>query len=120
MNWSLIVNSFISLKYYLVATISNIRKDLDKPLPIIKSTSAKLELGGIYNGVITKITDFGAFVEFFPAHRDCCTYHRLIQKRVNKVTDVLKEGEVVTVKLIAIEGGKYSLSKKALLPETGP
>ena len=58
-----------------------------------------------------KITDFGAFVEIFRTQGTSSHFNMLIP-RVNKVTDVLKEGEMVKVKLIAIEGGNYRFQEK--------
>ncbi|PKL84218.1 MAG: polyribonucleotide nucleotidyltransferase [Ignavibacteriae bacterium HGW-Ignavibacteriae-3] len=81
----------------------------------IKLLVSEPEVGKNYTGKIMKITDFGAFVEIFPGTQGLLHISQIDAKRINKVTDVLKEGEVVKVKLIAIEGGKLSLSRKALL-----
>jgi len=83
----------------------------------IKWLTAEPEVGKNYTGKIMKITDFGAFVEILPGTQGLLHISQIDNKRVNKVTDVLKEGETVKVKLIAIEGGKFSLSRKALLKE---
>ncbi|MEW6702918.1 MAG: polyribonucleotide nucleotidyltransferase [Bacteroidota bacterium] len=83
----------------------------------IKWLTAEPELGKNYKGKVMKITDFGAFVEIFPGTQGLLHISQIDNKRINKVTDVLKEGEVVKVKLIAIEGGKLSLSRKVLLNE---
>ena len=83
----------------------------------IKWLTAEPEVGKNYSGKIMKITDFGAFVEILPGTQGLLHISQIDNKRVNKVTDVLKEGETVKVKLIAIEGGKFSLSRKALLKE---
>jgi polyribonucleotide nucleotidyltransferase len=73
--------------------------------------------GKIYTGKITKITEFGAFVEILPGKEGLLHISQIDNKRVNKVEDVLKRGEEVTVKLLEIdpETGKLSLSRKALL-----
>ena len=73
--------------------------------------------GKIYTGKITKITEFGAFVEILPGKEGLLHISQIDNKRVNKVEDVLKRGEEVTVKLLEIdpESGKLSLSRKALL-----
>ncbi len=84
----------------------------------IRLLVAEPEINKIYTGKIMKITDFGAFVEIFPGTQGLLHISQVDTKRVNKVTDVLKEGEMVKVKLIAIEGGKLSLSRKALMNET--
>ncbi|MCX6168834.1 MAG: polyribonucleotide nucleotidyltransferase [Ignavibacteriales bacterium] len=84
----------------------------------IKLLVSEPEIGKNYTGKIIKITDFGAFVEIFPGTQGLLHISQIDTKRIAKVTDVLKEGEVVKVKLIAIEGGKLSLSRKALMNET--
>jgi polyribonucleotide nucleotidyltransferase len=83
----------------------------------IKLLTSEPEVGKTYNGKIIKITDFGAFVEIIPGTQGLLHISQIDNKRVNKVTDVLKEGEMVKVKLIAMENGKYSLSRKVLLNE---
>ena len=77
------------------------------------------EVGEIYEGVITKIMDFGAFVEILPGKEGLLHISQIDNKRVNKVTDYYKEGDKVTVKLIKIENGKFSLSAKELLKPEG-
>ncbi len=84
----------------------------------IKLLVSEPEVGKTYTGKIMKITDFGAFVEIIPGTQGLLHISQIDSKRVNKVTDVLKEGEMVKVKLIAVEGGKFSLSRKALLNES--
>ena len=81
----------------------------------IKRMTSNPEVGEIYDGVITKIMDFGAFVEIIPGKEGLLHISQIDNKRVNKVTDYYKEGDKVTVKLIKIENGKFSLSAKELL-----
>jgi polyribonucleotide nucleotidyltransferase len=83
----------------------------------IKQLTATPEVGEIYDGVITKIMDFGAFVEIMPGKEGLLHISQIDNKRVNKVTDYFKEGDKVTVKLLKVENGKYSLSRKELLKE---
>jgi polyribonucleotide nucleotidyltransferase len=83
----------------------------------IKRMTATPEVGEIYDGVITKIMDFGAFVEIIPGKEGLLHISQIDNKRVNKVTDYYKEGDKVTVKLVKIENGKFSLSRKDLLTE---
>jgi polyribonucleotide nucleotidyltransferase len=73
--------------------------------------------GKIYTGKVTKTTDFGAFVEILPGKEGLLHISQIDLKRVNKVEDVLKRGQEVTVKLLEIdpETGKMSLSRKVLL-----
>lgn len=83
----------------------------------IKKMTATPEVGEIYDGVVTKIMDFGAFVEILPGKEGLLHISQIDSKRVEKVSDYLKQGDKVTVKLIKIENGKYSLSRKELLKE---
>lgn len=83
----------------------------------IKKMTATPEVGEVYDGVITKIMDFGAFVEILPGKEGLLHISQIDNKRVNKVTDYFKEGDKVQVKLLKIENGKYSLSRKELLKE---
>ena len=83
----------------------------------IKKLTATPEVGEVYDGVITKIMDFGAFVEILPGKEGLLHISQIDNKRVNKVTDYYKEGDKVTVKLLKIENGKFSLSRKELLKE---
>jgi polyribonucleotide nucleotidyltransferase len=83
----------------------------------IKKMTATPEVGEVYEGVITKIMDFGAFVEILPGKEGLLHISQIDNKRVNKVNDYFKEGDKVTVKLIKIENGKFSLSRKELLQE---
>jgi len=85
----------------------------------IKKLTATPEVGEIYEGVITKIMDFGAFVEILPGKEGLLHISQIDNKRVNKVTDYFKEGDKVTVKLLKVENGKYSLSRKELLNDNG-
>lgn len=85
----------------------------------IKKLTATPEVGEVYDGIITKIMDFGAFVEILPGKEGLLHISQIDNKRVNKVTDYFKEGDKVTVKLIKIENGKFSLSRKELLKEDG-
>lgn len=82
----------------------------------IKGLTATPEVGEIYDGVVTKIMEFGAFVEILPGKEGLLHISQIDTKRVNKVTDYLKEGDNVKVKLLKVENGKYSLSRKELLP----
>jgi polyribonucleotide nucleotidyltransferase len=85
----------------------------------IKQMTSNPEVGEVYDGVVTKIMDFGAFVEILPGKEGLLHISQIDHKRVNKVTDYLKEGDKVKVKLIKIENGKFSLSRKDLLKPEG-
>ncbi len=83
----------------------------------IKLMVAEPEEGKVYQGKVIKIAEFGAFVEILPGHQGLLHISQVDNKRVNKVSDVLKEGDVIKVKLMKVENGKYSLSRKVLLKE---
>jgi polyribonucleotide nucleotidyltransferase len=83
----------------------------------IKAMTATPEVGEVYDGVVTKIMDFGAFVEIIPGKEGLLHISQIDNKRVEKVSDYLKQGDKVRVKLIKIENGKFSLSRKELLKE---
>lgn len=91
----------------------------DAALKMIKDIIAVPEVGKVYNGVVTKIMDFGAFVKFIGKTEGLVHISEIANERVNKVTDVLNEGQEVTVKLLGIERGKFRLSIKALLNGNG-
>lgn len=84
----------------------------------INEIAAEAEVGKIYKGVVQKIVDFGAFVQILPGTDGLVHISELDNKRVNKVTDVLQEGEEVMVKVLAVDQrGKIRLSRKAALAE---
>ncbi len=83
----------------------------------IKLLLSEPELGKTYFGKVVKIAEFGAFVEILPGTQGLLHISQIDNTRVNNVKDVLKEGDKVKVKLIKIENGKFSLSRKALLNE---
>ncbi len=86
----------------------------------IKSIVAEPELGEIYEGKVVKTMDFGAFVNFFGPRDGLVHISELAPKRVNKVTDVVKEGDIVKVKLLGFDDrGKVRLSMKVVDQETG-
>src|SRR5450830_125663 len=86
----------------------------------IKSIASDPEPGTIYDGTVVKVMDFGAFVNFFGAKDGLVHISQLAPNRVNKVTDVVKEGDKVKVKLLGMdERGKVRLSMKAVDQATG-
>ena len=82
-------------------------------LQIIKDLTAKAEMNKIYNGKVIKIMEFGAFVNFLGKQDGLVHISELANKRVAKVTDVVKEGDSVKVKVIGFDRGKVKLSIKA-------
>ncbi|WP_374470753.1 polyribonucleotide nucleotidyltransferase [Phenylobacterium sp.] len=86
----------------------------------IKSIASEPEVGQIYNGKVVKIVDFGAFVNFFGAKDGLVHVSQISNERVNKVSDVLQEGQAVKVKLLGFDDrGKTRLSMKVVDQETG-
>ncbi len=84
----------------------------NKAMQMIKDLTAKAELNKIYNGKVMKIMEFGAFVNFLGKQDGLVHISELADKRVGKVTDVVKEGDEVKVKVIGFDRGKVKLSIK--------
>ncbi|HUV58945.1 MAG TPA: polyribonucleotide nucleotidyltransferase [Desulfatiglandales bacterium] len=87
----------------------------EKAMEMIRDIVREAEIGKFYLGKVVKIMDFGAFVEVLPGSEGLIHISQLANERVNKVTDILKEGDEVLVKVIDIENGKIRLSRKAAL-----
>jgi polyribonucleotide nucleotidyltransferase len=86
----------------------------------IKSIASDPEVGMIYDGTVVKTADFGAFVNFFGARDGLVHISQLSKQRVNKTTDVVKEGDKVKVKLLGFDDrGKVRLSMRVVDQETG-
>jgi len=89
-----------------------------KAIEIIEGIVAEAELGKIYKGKVKRIVDFGAFVEILPGTEGLLHISQIAEKRIAKVTDVLKEGEEVLVKVIEIDKmGRIRLSRKEAVRE---
>ena len=84
----------------------------------IKTITAEPEVGAIYKGVVKTVKDFGAFVEIMPGTDGLVHISELDKSRVNKVTDIVNEGDELEVKVLEIDGrGRIRLSRKALLTD---
>ena len=91
---------------------------MQKALDKIRGVTAEAEVGKIYRGTVRKIVDFGAFVEIFPGTDGLVHISQLADERVRKVSDVLKEGDVISVKVLEVDrSGKIRLSRKEALKE---
>ena len=88
-----------------------------KALRIIGDITASAEVGKTYLGKVVRLVDFGAFVEIFPGTDGLLHISEIAENRVREVRDELKEGDQVLVKVLAIEGNKIKLSRKAVLRE---
>ena len=88
---------------------------IEKAIAIISDIVREPEVGKIYPVKVVKIMDFGAFCELWPGCEGLCHISALDTKRVNKVEDVVREGDEIVVKVLAIdEKGKIKLSRKAV------
>ena len=91
-----------------------------KAVEMVQRITAEAEVGKIYKGTVRKIMDFGAFVEILPGTDGLVHISQLAPERVRRVTDILKEGDEVLVKVLEIDKqGKIKLSRKEALAETG-
>jgi len=87
-------------------------------IDIIRGITAEAEIGKIYRGKVKKIMDFGAFVEIMPGTDGLVHISQLADQRVKSVSDVLKEGEEVMVKVLEIDKqGRVKLSRREALRE---
>ena len=90
----------------------------NKAMEMINSLIQEAEVGKLYKGKVVKIMDFGAFVEILPGTDGLIHISQLDRERVNKVTDVLQEGDEVLVKVLDVDdSGRIRLSRKAALGE---
>ena len=90
----------------------------NKAKSIIEGITKEVEVGEIYTGKVTRIMNFGAFVEVLPGKEGLCHISQLDFKRVEKVEDVVNIGDTIVVKVIKIdEKGRIDLSRKAALPK---
>ena len=91
------------------------KENLDKAVKIIEGICEEVEEGKIYEGVVTGIKDFGAFVEILPKTSGLLHISQISHERIGQVSDVLKEGDKVKVKVLNVEGnGRIRLSAKAV------
>jgi polyribonucleotide nucleotidyltransferase len=86
-------------------------------MQMIRDITASAEIGKTYLGKVVRLAEFGAFVEIFPGTDGLLHISEISEQRIAKVRDELKEGDQVLVKVLAIEGNKIRLSRKAILRE---
>jgi len=102
-----------------VTVASADREISDAAIKMINEIIQEAEVDKLYMGKVVKIMDFGAFVEIFPGTDGLVHISQLARERVEKVTDVLKEGDEVLVKVLEVDNnGKIRLSRKAALGES--
>ena len=88
-----------------------------KALQMIGDITATAEVGKTYLGKVTRLADFGAFVEILPGTDGLLHISEVAEHRINDVRDELKEGDQVLVKVLAVDGNRIKLSRKAILKE---
>ncbi len=89
----------------------------NKAIQIITDLTATAEVGKTYLGKVVRLVDFGAFVEIFPGTDGLLHISEIAENRIRDVRDELKEGDQILVKVLALEGNKIKLSRKAVLKE---
>ena len=100
-----------------VNVASNDEASANKALQIIRDLTASAEVGKTYLGKVTRLADFGAFVEIIPGTEGLLHISEVAEHRIKDVRDELKEGDQVLVKVLAVEGNRIRLSRKAILKE---
>jgi polyribonucleotide nucleotidyltransferase len=89
----------------------------NKAIQIITDITATAEVGKTYLGKVVRLVDFGAFVEIFPGTDGLLHISEIAENRIKEVRDELKEGDQILVKVLALEGNKIKLSRRAVLKE---
>jgi polyribonucleotide nucleotidyltransferase len=89
----------------------------DKAIQMVTDIAAVAEVGKTYLGTVVRLVDFGAFVEIFPGTDGLLHISEISENRIRNVRDELKEGDQILVKVLALEGNKIRLSRKAVLRE---
>jgi polyribonucleotide nucleotidyltransferase len=100
-----------------VSVASSDADGLKKALAMINDITAVPEIGKTYLGKVVRLAEFGAFVELFPGTDGLLHISEIAEHRVKEVKDELREGDQVMVKVLAIEGNRIKLSRKALIKE---
>lgn len=96
----------------------NDSKKIQDAISIIESITAEAEIGKLYEGIVKRVTEFGAFVEILPGTDGLVHISQLAEGRVNRVTDVVQEGDLIWVKVLEVDRqGKIRLSLKEALME---
>ena len=100
-----------------VSIASSDAEGLRKAMEIVGNIAAVPEIGKVYLGKVVRLAEFGAFVELFPGTDGLLHISEIAEHRVKEVKDELREGDQVMVKVLAIEGNRIKLSRKALIKE---
>lgn len=103
-----------------VISVSAVNSEsLDKAIAMINDIVAEAEIGKIYEGKVVKLLEFGAFVNFLGSKDGLLHISEIRNERVNDVNEVLKENDIVKVKVIGVDKGKVRLSMKVVNQESG-
>ncbi len=89
----------------------------ERALQMVSDIAAVAEIGKTYLGKVVRLVDFGAFVEIFPGTDGLLHISEISENRIKNVRDELKEGDQILVRVLALEGNKIKLSRKAVLRE---
>jgi polyribonucleotide nucleotidyltransferase len=89
----------------------------ERAIQMVTDIAAVAEVGKTYLGKVVRLVDFGAFVEIFPGTDGLLHISEISENRIKNVRDELKEGDQILVKVLALEGNKIKLSRKAVLRE---
>jgi polyribonucleotide nucleotidyltransferase len=101
-----------------IAAVS--KEDGEAALKMVGDITMEPEVGQVYEGTVVRIMDFGAFVQILPGTDGLCHISQLATHRVSSVSDIVKEGDTLRVKVLEINrDGKIRLSHKAILEEEG-
>ena len=101
-----------------IAAVS--KEDGEAALKMVADITMEPEVGQVYDGTVVRIMDFGAFVQILPGTDGLCHISQLATHRVSSVSDIVKEGDTLRVKVLEINrDGKIRLSHKAILEEEG-
>ncbi len=96
------------------------QKSLESALEIIRSITEEVEVGKIYRGVVKRVMEYGAFVEILRGKEGLVHISKLDHKKVNSVSDIVKEGDVIYVKVVGVDKiGRIDLSRKDALDYKG-
>ncbi|MGD0231781.1 MAG: polyribonucleotide nucleotidyltransferase [Syntrophorhabdales bacterium] len=102
----------------IVKIVSQDEESANKAIEIIKGITREIEPGAVYMGTVKRVADFGAIVEILPGVDGLCHVSQLSETYTKKVSDVVKEGDQIPVKVIEVEqNGRIRLSRKAALKE---
>lgn len=105
----------------LISIASSNPEGMKRAKSIIEWLTGEVEVGKTYQGKVTSVTQFGAFVEIFPGKEGLCHISELSEERIRNIFDFIQQGDAITVKVLDInERGQIKLSRKAILQPAAP